>query len=294
MILLALLQRAWRKTAAVPAARALRRRPVARRVVESLRHGMCVRQTLRFAAREARRAPGEHAYRLRDTELTVAIRHNHHDAWVLYEVFGHRCYEPPAEVATALRAGRTLRVVDLGGHLGLFGLFVLSRFPAADITAFEPDPVNARLLRETIRSNGREATWRVHEAAACAHDGWVRFAAGLAERSHVAGAAESGIDVRAVDVFEHLAAADLLKVDIEGAEWALLGDPRFAAVRARAIALEYHAFGCPESNPRAAATRALEGLGYAVRQVPHVSLSDEVGMQWAWRPEALARSGIEP
>jgi FkbM family methyltransferase len=287
-MVLALVQRV---AAAVPALRRVKRRPVVRRTASALRYGACVRETLRLAAREVRSTPGVHTYRLAGTDLTVAMRHNGHDAWVLHEVFGDRCYEPPAEVAAALRSGRgPLRVVDLGGHLGLFGLFVLSRFPDADITAFEPDPANARILRETIASNGRAASWRVHEAAACPYDGSVRFAAGLAERSHVTAAHEpGGVDVRAIDVFAHLADPDLLKIDIEGGEWALLRDARFAAVPARAIVLEYHAFGCPGPDPRATATRILDLLGYAVRWAPEASLNDAVGMLWAWRPEEPRR-----
>jgi FkbM family methyltransferase len=275
--------------------RALRRQPLVHRAVAAVRHAVCVRETVHFAVREVRRAPGAHAYRLRGSGREVTIRHDGHDAWVLHEVFGARSYDPPPEVVALLRRRPCPRVVDLGGHLGIFGLFVLERFPDADITAFEPDPANARLLRATIAGNGREAAWRVHEAAACAHDGWVRFASGLGERSHVPRDGEAGgIEVPAVDVFPHLGAADLLKLDIEGGEWALLGDPRFAGVAADAIALEYHAFACPEPDPKVAATRILERLGYAVRQLEDASLSREVGMLWAWRPAATPRAEPRP
>ena len=49
-----------------------------------------------------------------------------------------------------------------------------------------------------------------------------------------------------VDVFATLEGhVALLKIDIEGAEWAILEDPRLAALDAEAIVLEWHAMGCP-------------------------------------------------
>jgi Methyltransferase FkbM domain len=81
------------------------------------------------------------------------------------------------------------------------------------------------------------------------------------------------------DVLESFAEADLVKIDIEGGEWALMADPRFGS--ADTIVLEYHATGCPQPDLHAAARRLLEGHGYEL--VPLFE-GDDFGMVWAFRP----------
>ena len=88
--------------------------------------------------------------------------------------------------------------------------------------------------------------------------------------------------VPAVDIFRYLDSVDLLKVDIEGAEWELLADPRFPRVAARAIALEYHPRFCPSKSPRALAHEILRSAGYKTADHPLIG-PPEQGMVWAWK-----------
>src|SRR4051794_21989368 len=177
------------------------------------------------------------AHRVRGTGLEVMLEHGTPDVLTFDEVFYQRIYDAPAEVDTALDAlGRPLRILDIGANIGLFGIWALGRWPHAEIDAYEPEPRNAALHRATIAHNDRAASWRLHEAAAGNVAGTLRFAAG---RYAMGGPAEPGdpraIDVPVVDVLDAMAGADLIKIDAEGGEWAILGDPRFAATRARAV-----------------------------------------------------------
>ena len=74
---------------------------------------------------------------------------------------------------------------------------------------------------------------------------------------------ESG-EIEAVDVFPYLAEIDWLKMDIEGGEWPILADERFARIGAKAVVLEYHVRGCPDQDPQAAAAAALRDAGFTV------------------------------
>jgi hypothetical protein len=56
-------------------------------------------------------------------------------------------------------------------------------------------------------------------------------------------------------------------MDIEGGEWDLLADPRFASVSAALLFLEYHPHLCPAPDARAHARRVLEEFGYLVDEV---------------------------
>ena len=242
--------RAVRRMAGLPALRRLTRVEPLLRLSFALRAHL-VSDPVRFARNEL--LGGRSAvYTVRGSPVAVAIRHRTPDVLVLDEVFSQREYEWPAPVEAALRRAVPLRVADLGANIGLFGAWLLARFPAARIVAFEADPANARLLAATVEANKRAESWQLVQALAATAPGTVRFAAGGFTTSRVDGHGD-GIDVPAVDVFPFLQDVDFLKIDIEGGEWAILEDRRFAEVPARAVALEYHSHLCPQRDAASAA-----------------------------------------
>lgn len=177
-------------------------------------------------------------YRLRRTGQVVTLRHRTPDVSGFLEVFVNGNYELPSSVRRCLQdCRRPLRAVDLGANIGLFGLSLLSQQPNTILTAVEPDPSNAAILNQTIISNGRSATWTVVRACAGNQDGTVRFRTGGFLQSQIA---EDGEFTALRDVFPMLQDADLIKIDIEGAELALLSDPRFERLSARVLWLEFH------------------------------------------------------
>jgi FkbM family methyltransferase len=131
-----------------------------------------------------------------------------------------------------------MRVLDLGGNIGLFGLYAFARFSIEEMTSFEPDPSNVALLRETIRINGYETKWSVEQVAVGTRDGRLPFAALGAPESRAAARGEPAIEVPIIDLFNVRKPVELMKIDIEGGEWALLGDPRLRAFDASVIIVE--------------------------------------------------------
>lgn len=251
-----------------------------------MRHSLAVRESFRFALREAVGGGRVASYTLRGSDAVVCLRHDERDSWVLHEVLATSNYAPPpAAMATLNATQRPLRVVDAGAHLGFFGLFVLARHPGAEITAFEPDPSNAALLEECIRRNGSERQWHLVRACASTEDGSAWFASGLGEWSHVSPEPESGtIEVPVVDLFRHLDGVDLLKMDIEGGEWRILADQRLAIHRPKVVVLEYHPRFCPDPDPKRAAETRLTELGYLIEE--GTLLRPGVGTLLAWLPPA--------
>lgn len=251
-----------------------------------------VRPAPMFFAREAARSTATSVYRARYGGVRVVIRHRTGDVVTLGEVFHERLYEPPAELAA--RLAKVTRALDLGANIGLFGAFAHARWPSVEVLAYEPDPANAALHERAITLNGLQARWRLVRAAAGASSGRVRFVSGEAALSHVAepradgraaggacGGAEEVIEVAVEDVLPKIAEAELVKMDIEGAEWAILEDARFRALPPEVIVLEYHPRFCPEPDSRAAAERALTRAGLDFHTIWH--RADGHGMLWAWR-----------
>jgi FkbM family methyltransferase len=165
-----------------------------------------------------------------------------------------------------------LRVLDLGGNLGIFSLLAAGTNPAVQVTAFEPGPPNARLFGMNQLANpvlGERITLRQQAVAGTARqDRWF-FDGDNPGGSSLYGTTGIGIDVQIAAfkdvVLEWPDPVALVKIDIEGAEYDLL-EHTGAEVweKVRAISLELH------EDPRGILTQAqfierLRGFGYAVQ-----------------------------
>ena len=244
------------------------------------RLGTLVRESTRFAAADLLGLHGLRRYHLRSGGRPVLLRHGTVDLWTFVEIFARRLYEPPAVVAEALRRAESPLVVDMGANIGMFGLDVLTRHPGARIMAYEPDAENAAIHRRLVGLNAAGERWSLVEACAGARDGTVSFLPGQETGSHIVeGRVPGSVELPIVDVLPLLADADLVKMDIEGGEWAIMADPRFAA--ARSVVLEYHPQGCPSDDPARTAHELLRAQGFDVTPVFHDPAG--IGMLWATR-----------
>lgn len=286
----------------------------AQHMIQTARGARVVREPLRFAALQFGR-PRVGIYHLRDSGLEILLRHRTRDIDILNEIFGgtaaRHSYEPPAAVGSILDANPSPRILDLGANIGLFGAYVLSRWPHSSIRSFEPDPTNLRLLTRTIAANELDGRWSVADVAVANRAGQTSFAAGLFADSHLvvvtdqpttsdrgvakdavaedgSAAHENGqtITLRTVDIFEEDHDVDLMKMDIEGGEWSILTDTRFGSLRADILVLEWHARGCPEPDAHATTIRLLRAAGYG--GLKEVECGRDNGLLWAWRENRLA------
>jgi FkbM family methyltransferase len=236
-----------------------------------------VDQSAAFVARELLRRRGAFAYTIRPSGPRVIVRHGGGDPATLGEVFHERDYEPPLEMP-AFSPGR---ILDLGANVGYFGAFALARWPRASVLGYEPDPANAAVHARTIELNGLSDRWELRRAAAAARQGELRFQASGDALAHATPDGE--LAVPAEDVLPLLAGADLAKIDIEGSEWELLADPRFAAAPPRRIVVEHHPSPAAGLDPHAAAMRYLRSAGLTEME-SIFARSDGYGMLWAWQP----------
>lgn len=280
----------------IPPARALAATRPGRHLARTARSARAVQDPLRFSVLELA-PPRAACHRLRRSELRVYLRHRTRDVDIFREIFGSvpGAYEPPAPVAAALEAVGAPRVLDLGGNIGLFGAYLLSRWPDATLRSFEPDPTNLPLLRRVVSANHLQTRWQVIAAAVANADGEMPFVSGLLAESQLSGigdpqarapdaaSLETGatILVPTVDLFAQDHDVELLKIDIEGGEWSILTDPRLGDLEARAVVLEWHAMGCAEDDPRAAALQRLAAAGY--EHVQETENLGHTGLVWAWR-----------
>lgn len=194
------------------------------------------------------------------------------DYGVAYEIFVIGVYDHPWLPSAAAQ------IVDLGGNVGYSVLWWAARYPAASITVYEPLPDHVGAIETHVRLNGLSSRVAVRPAA-------VGISAGHAVLQP-AGARSvlsddgAGISVPVVDfIARHQGRPiDLLKIDIEGSEHALLADDRFATLDVRLIVMEWHdTQAVPDA--RASCAARLAALGFEVDD--RVDHRNGTGMIWA-------------
>jgi FkbM family methyltransferase len=194
------------------------------------------------------------------------------------EVFllqNYRCPRPlaPEEIRT---------IVDVGANVGYTCLYWRRTFPGARVLAFEPHPAHADQIARHLALNGLTAdAVEVCRAAAAAHSGAAYLVSAESASRVVGRRRDDAIPIEAVDFFQRVGpgAIDLLKIDIEGGEYLLLADDRFAALSVRNLVLEWHR--TPERPDGKEWCRArLEALGYQVREGDDYG---DAGIVWAFR-----------
>jgi FkbM family methyltransferase len=165
------------------------------------------------------------------------------------------------------------RILDCGGNLGLASLFFKRRFPSAHITAYEADPALFRMLRANLDANGARDVEAVH-AALWTSNGRVTFQAEGSDSGMigtlsgaVAGTTVDVPSLRLRDLIERdpNGRIDLLKLDIEGAEDAVLADCEPVLHRIGAIVMDLHEFEPADRQaPRVLELLTRSGFTYAV------------------------------
>lgn len=143
-------------------------------------------------------------------------------------------------------------IIDAGAHVGVATAYFKRQHPRARILALEANPVTFALLQRNISHNAFDDVHPLH-AALAPEAGEISFYASASDEAPGAwgdsaiqqpwheGAATSQVSVPAVTLSSLLTEpVDLLKLDIEGLETAVLEEaaPRLAHVRQ--VILEFH------------------------------------------------------
>lgn len=152
------------------------------------------------------------------------------DEWGLamyLSTYGH--FEPGSEFffESLLRPGMT--VADLGANLGIYTLRALRA--GCRVFSYEPTPETFRLLQQNIKANGFAESGRVFpvQAAVSDHCGSAEFfrKPGICGQNSLYQEADSGegfpVELLTLDSQrEALGSVDVIKLDVEGAEYAAL------------------------------------------------------------------------
>lgn len=229
-----------------------------------------------YRALRVSRLPGENAsrtIRLRSGD-SITYRLNRGDIQSIREVLMDEVYRPPFSM-------RPRVVVDLGANIGLTSLYYARRFHPTVLVAVEPDPANARLARRNLEPWGASLI----EAAIGPEDGVAWFDSSRDSNLGSVGSSQSGSQVQMVSMSTLIETSgietiDLLKMDIEGGEQALLtGDTAWLS-SVNAIVAEFH----PSVVDYAGLVQILVDSGF--RYIA-------AGTAWPGSMDAFIRDGVD-
>jgi len=134
-------------------------------------------------------------------------------------------------------------ILDCGANVGMSVLYFKEIFPEARIIAFEAEPAINEILKSNLTRNGISDVELVEKAVWKDTDG-ILFGSESADSSSIySKSAKKKIPtIRLKDYLEKETQIDFLKIDIEGAETAVLADCRNSLSQVKNLFVEFHSY----------------------------------------------------
>lgn len=134
-------------------------------------------------------------------------------------------------------------ILDCGANIGLSVLYFKKEHPGAVIKAYEADPEISRILQKNLKENAVTDVEVISKAVWTNNDG-VSFSSEGADGGSIFGNSQTSRipSIRLKDEIARYPRIDLLKIDIEGAEYDVLRDCGDSLKNIRHLFVEYHSF----------------------------------------------------
>ncbi len=156
--------------------------------------------------------------------------------WQFKEIFGDENYKFKSDSLNPI-------IYDCGSNIGISCLYFSTNYPTSAIKAFEADPNIVKVLSENLNRNNvnnveviGKAVWINNEGIEISIEG----ADGASIYSKVNPVKVPSIRLK--DMIEKETTIDMLKIDIEGAEYDVLLDCKDSLSNVKNIFIEYHSF----------------------------------------------------
>lgn len=170
--------------------------------------------------------------------LSIIYKHRHTLFHTFREIFIREIYKFKNENTHPL-------IIDCGANIGISILYFARHYPEAEIIGFEPDEENFKLLKNNIETNNFSNKISLIKKAVWTDNAGISFIANGTEGSKIGKS-----DVTAENVFveteslkellQKYNSIDFLKIDIEGAEYAVIKDCAAELPKVKNMFLEYH------------------------------------------------------
>jgi FkbM family methyltransferase len=201
------------------------------------------------------------------------------DIWIIKETCLDQDYETNG---IPLQDGWT--VVDIGAGLGDFTVYAAHKLPNSTVYAYEPFPESYALLLENLKLNNIDNVQTFAQAIGASEQSlYLNTQTGIpVKHSTSAAAAADTLAVEGVTLdaaFAHLDRCDFLKMDCEGAEYAILFNASADTLKKiRHLSMEYH----ETEHTHTELVEFLERHGFTVKVTANPA-HDHIGFLYARR-----------
>ncbi len=201
------------------------------------------------------------------------------DVWIIKETCLDHDYETHG---IALQDGWT--VMDIGGGLGDFTVYAARKLPNSRVIAYEPFPESYALLQKNLRLNGiTNAEIYPYAIGAESRPLYLDTGTGIpVMHSTASTASPNAVEVKGImldEILQPLEKVDFLKMDCEGAEYAILFHASPTALqKIRHLCMEYHEGVTAYTHQDL--KRFLEQHGFQVKITPNPA-HREIGFLYA-------------
>jgi FkbM family methyltransferase len=175
------------------------------------------------------------------------------------------------------------RIIDGGAYIGLSILYFKKLYPKANITAFEADPSTYQYLKKNVEEQAltdvetiNKALW--NKESTMTFYGTNAMASSLLFNVNQTGTA---IEVQTISLRNWLQEqVDFLKLDIEGAEYAVLSDVKNDLANVKRIFIEYHSnFNEPQQLDEILAILSQAGFRYYITEANNYAKKPFLGLK---------------
>jgi FkbM family methyltransferase len=228
--------------------------------VVSIARTLGLRQTLKLALARQRRSKEPVALRVPGIPHPLYLRADGTDLNCFWQVFGKR--DCAVDLPRPPRA-----IIDGGAHIGFASIYFANRFPEATILAVEPEAANYALAQQNLAPYPNV---RLVRGGIWCRDAWLAIKNPHADSwafrvQEVAEGAEGACQGHSIDGLLRrfgLDGADLVKLDIEGAEVEVFGRGSLRWLdRIEAVVIELHG-----KKAESVVRERMNALGLAHRQ----------------------------
>jgi len=186
----------------------------------------------------------------------------------LEEIFFTEIYKLDVE------KNENLKIIDCGSNIGLSLLYFKLNYSNSEVIAFEPDQENYKLLKQNT-DNWDFNKITLHQAAIWTENGDIAFSntgnlGGKIENTSNSGQGISKVkSVRLKDIL--IEKIDLLKIDIEGAEYEVIKDCKDSLHFISNLFIEYHGkFTDGSKLPELLDILNISGFGYYIKEAADI------------------------
>ncbi|MEY3739132.1 MAG: hypothetical protein RL544_1910 [Bacteroidota bacterium] len=133
-------------------------------------------------------------------------------------------------------------IIDCGANIGISSLYFKTIYPGATLIAFEPDKSLADIYQKNMLQNSIQ-DFTLHKAAVWTENGTISFNNMGSEASSIDVSGKSSHSVPTIKLASIVAehpTIDLLKIDIEGAEYPVIQDIASELHMVKHMFIEYH------------------------------------------------------